>query len=262
MGQGGKDRIMFKADFNKTSDGAASKVAFLNKNPLGYFIMSMMAGAYIGIGVLLAFTAGGLLTGQPYAKVIMGLSFGVALSLVVMAGAELFTGNNLAMAAGVMDRKVTWGDALKLWCVCWIGNLAGGIILGGIYHLTGLCTGQVADFMVSAAAAKMGAGAVQLFARGILCNYLVCLAVWCAGRAASDAGKLIMVFWCLFAFITTGFEHSIANMTLFTVALLQPVHDAVTLGGFAFNMLFVTLGNIIGGAVFVALPYYIAGRRD
>ena len=179
-----------------------------------------------------------------------------------MAGAELFTGNNLAMAAGILDKKVSWADALKLWCVCWIGNLAGGIILGCIYHLTGLCAGQVADFMVSAAAAKMGAGPMQLFARGILCNYLVCLAVWCAGRASSDAGKLIMIFWCLFAFITTGFEHSIANMTLFTVALLQPAHDAVTIGGFAYNLALVTLGNIVGGAFFVALPYYIAGRRD
>ena len=116
--------------------------------------------------------------------------------------------------------------------------------------------------MVSAAAAKMGAGAVALFARGILCNFLVCLAVWCAGRATSDAGKLIMVFWCLFAFITTGFEHSIANMTLFTVALLQPAHEAVSAGGFIYNLAIVTLGNIAGGALFVAVPYYIAGRRD
>ena len=253
---------MFRTDFVKVSDGAVSKVAFMEKDPLAYFIISMMAGAYIGIGVLLAFTAGGLLTGLPYAKIVMGLSFGVALSLVVMAGAELFTGNNLAMAAGMLDKKVSAADAVKLWCLCWAGNLAGAMLLAGIYSLTGLCTGQVGEFMVSAAAAKMGAGAVALFARGILCNFLVCLAVWCAGRATSDSGKLIMIFWCLFAFITTGFEHSIANMTLFTVALLQPVHEAVSVGGFLYNLVIVTLGNIVGGALFVAAPYYIAGRRD
>ncbi len=253
---------MFRNDYIKTSDGAAAKVSFMNKDPLAYFVMSMMAGAFIGVGVLLAFTAGGLLTGFPYAKVVMGLSFGVALSLVVMAGAELFTGNNLAMAAGLLDKKVTWKDALKLWCICWTGNLLGSMIFAGIYSLTGLCTGQVAEFMVSAAAAKMGAGAMALFARGILCNFLVCLAVWCAGRATSDAGKLIMVFWCLFAFITTGFEHSIANMTLFTVALLQPVHEAVSIGGFFYNLILVTLGNMVGGILFVAVPYHIAGRRD
>ena len=253
---------MFRNDYTRTSDGAAAKVAFMNKDPLAYFVMSMLAGAYIGIGVLLAFTSGGLLTGLPYARIVMGLTLGVALSRLVMAGAELFTGNNLAMAAGLLDKKVTWKDALKLWCICWLGNLAGGILLGSIYHLTGLCTGPVAEFIVSAAGAKMGAGAAALFARGILCNFLVCLAVWCAGRASSDSGKLIMIFWCLFAFITTGFEHSVANMTLFTVALLQPVHEAVTAGGFIYNLAIVTLGNIAGGALFVAVPYYIAGRRD
>ena len=253
---------MFRTDFEKISDGAVSKASFMKRDPLGYFVVSMLAGAYIGIGVLLAFTSGGLLTGLPYARIVMGLTFGVALSLVVMAGAELFTGNNLAMAAGLLDKKVSAADAIKLWCLCWIGNLAGGMLLAVIYHLTGLCTGPVAEFMVSAAGAKMGAGAAALFARGILCNFLVCLAVWCAGRASSDSGKLIMVFWCLFAFITTGFEHSIANMTLFTVALLQPVHEAVTAGGFCYNLAVVTLGNIVGGALFVALPYYIAGRRD
>ena len=253
---------MFRNDYDKTSDGAAAKVSFMNRDPLAYFVVSMLAGAYIGVGVLLAFTSGGLLTGAPYARIVMGLTFGVALSLVVMAGAELFTGNNLAMAAGLLDRKVSWKDAIKLWCVCWIGNLAGGMLLAGIYSLTGLCSGTVSEFMISAAAAKTGAGALALFARGILCNFLVCLAVWCAGRASSDAGKLIMVFWCLFAFITTGFEHSIANMTLFTVALLQPAHEAVTVGGSFYNLLIVTLGNMVGGTLFVALPYYVAGRKD
>ena len=120
---------MFRNDYTRTSDGAAAKVAFMNKDPLAYFVVSMLAGAYIGIGVLLAFTSGGLLTGLPYARIVMGLTFGVALSLVVMAGAELFTGNNLAMAAGLLDKKVSWKDALKLWCVCWVGNLAGGMLL-------------------------------------------------------------------------------------------------------------------------------------
>ena len=253
---------MYRGDFSRISDGAVSKSAMLGRDPGGYFVLSMLAGAYIGIGVLLAFTIGGLLAGQPYAKVAMGLSFGVALSLVVMAGAELFTGNNLAMAAGVLDKKVKWSDLAKLWIICWLGNLAGGIILGVIYHFTGLGTGAVGEFMASAAAAKMGAGAAALFTRGILCNFLVCLAVWSASRASSDAGKLIMIFWCLFAFITTGFEHSIANMTLFTVALLEPSGQAVSLGGACFNLILVTLGNIVGGALMVAVPYWIAGRKD
>ena len=253
---------MFKPDFDKTANGSVSKINMLKKDPLGYFVLSMMAGAFIGIGVLLAFTLGGQLDGAPYTKLVMGLSFGVALSLVVMAGAELFTGNNMVMTMGVLGKKISFGDAVKLWVICWLGNLAGAIVLALIYHLTGLCAGGVATFMASAAAAKMSAGIVPLITRGILCNFLVCLAVWCAGRATSDAGKLIMIFWCLFAFITTGFEHSIANMTLMTVALLNPAEQAVSVGGYFYNLLFVTLGNIIGGAVFVAVPYYVASRKD
>ena len=253
---------MFRPDFDKTAGGSVSKINMLKKDPLGYFVLSMMAGAFIGVGVLLAFTIGGQLDGAPYTKLVMGLSFGVALSLVVMAGGELFTGNNMVMTMGVLGKKISIGDAVKLWVICWIGNLAGAIVLALIYHLTGLCTGAVASFMAYGAYAKMSAGIVPLITRGILCNFLVCLAVWCAGRATSDAGKLIMIFWCLFAFITTGFEHSIANMTLMTVALLNPAEQAVTIGGYFYNLLFVTLGNIIGGAVFVALPYYVASRKD
>ena len=252
---------MYKEDFSKLSDSAVAKLAFMKSNRPGYFVMSMLAGAYIGIGVLLAFTAGGLLVGQPNARIVMGLTFGVALSLVVMAGAELFTGNNLVMAAGLLDKKVSIVDTLRLWVFCWIGNLCGGFLLGLIYRMTDLSSGQVGAFIVASAAAKMTAGALPLFARGILCNFLVCLAVWSASRATSDAGKLIMIFWCLFAFITTGFEHSIANMTLFSVALLEPYDAAVTFGGFAYNLAIVTLGNIVGGVLFVAVPYHMAGER-
>ena len=242
---------MFKPDFTKTANGSVAKLNMLNTNPLGYIMLSILAGAFIGLGVLLAFTIGGLMAGAPSTKVLMGLSFGVALSLVVMAGAELFTGNNMAMAAGI-----------KLWVVCWIGNLIGGIILGIIYHFTDLGVDAVGTFMATAAAGKMGAGPVALLTRGMLCNFLVCLAVWCAGRATSDAGKLIMIFWCLFAFITTGFEHSIANMTLFTVTVLSPMDQAVSVGGAFYNLGIVTLGNIIGGAIMVAVPYYFASRKD
>ena len=253
---------MFKADFTKTASGAESKTAMLRNNPSGYFILSMLAGAYIGIGVLLAFTLGGQLEGAPYTKLIMGLSFGVALSLVVMAGAELFTGNNMVMAMGILDKRIRLSDGVKLWIICWLGNLVGAVVLAVIYHLTGLGAGAVGTFMASAAAAKMSLGIVPLITRGILCNFLVCLAVWCAGRATSDIGKLIMIFWCLFAFITTGFEHSIANMTLMTIALLNPMEQAVSIGGYFYNLLFVTLGNMIGGIVFVALPYYAASAKD
>lgn len=252
---------MFKEEFEAAANGAVSKYTLLKKNPGGYFVLSMLAGMFIGFGVLLAFTAGGLLAGAPATKLVMGAAFGVALSLVVMAGGELFTGNNMVMAAGILKKKITLSNAVYLWIICWIGNAAGGILLAVLYHLTGLGEGAVGAFMASGALAKMSAAPVALLTRGILCNMLVCLAVWCGFRCKSESGKLIMIFWCLLAFFTTGFEHSIANMTLLTVALLRPAGEAVTVGGWFYNLALVTAGNMIGGICLVALPYF-AGARE
>lgn len=249
---------MFHEEYMAAVKAAEGKCKLLKNNPLGYFLLSMLAGSFIGFGVLLTNSIGAQLQGAPYTKLILGLSFGIALSLVVMAGAELFTGNNLVMAAGMLDKKVTLGQAVKLWCVCWLGNLCGSILLAVVYTLTGLGSGPVGEFMAAAAMGKISAGFVQLLARGALCNMLVCLAVWCGFRAKSDAGKLIMIFWCLFAFITTGFEHSIANMTLLTEVLINPSGQAVTIGGCLYNLVTVTIGNMIGGIVFVAIPYFAA----
>lgn len=124
------------------------------------------------------------------------------------------------------------------------------------FHIT-----TVAEFMAKTAEAKMAAGFLPLLSRGILCNILVCVAVWCGFKCKSEAGKLIMIFWCLFVFITAGFEHSIANMTLLTVGLLEPSTYAVTIGGFVYNLLVVTLGNMIGGILFVAVPYCIIAKQ-
>lgn len=252
---------MFREEYNAVCNAAAAKVALLKNNPLGYFVLSMLAGIYVGFGILLIFTIGGMMTGNPYAKIVMGAAFGIALSLVVMAGAELFTGNNFVMTAGVLKKKVTLADTLKLWFICYIGNLVGSILIGVIYHLTGLNAGNVAEFIASTSATKMSIPAMQLFTRGILCNMLVCLAIWCATKCKSESGKLIMIFWCLFAFITTGFEHSVANMTLLAVGILSPVGQAVTIGGYIYNLVVVSLGNMFGGILMVAIPYFLASKE-
>lgn len=253
---------MFEEEFAAAAAAAGTKAAFLKRNPVGYFLASMLAGAFIGFGVLLAFTIGGLLEGAAYTKVLMGASFGIALSLVVMAGGELFTGNNFVMTAGAVSGTVGWGGAVRLWLVCWLGNLAGAVLLALLFYGTGLTDGAAGAFMASGAAGKMALPPVQLFLRGALCNVLVCLAVWCGFRCKSESGKLIMIWWCLFAFITCGFEHSIANMTLLTIALLEPAGAAVSAGGWLYNLLVVTAGNMAGGILLAAAPYaVIAGCR-
>ena len=253
---------MFKDEYAAMVKGADGKLALLKNNPLGYFMLSMLAGAYIGFGVIISNTIGSSLQGEPIAKMCSGLAFGIALSLVVICGGELFTGNNMVLISSVYAKERSFPEVLKLWIVCWIGNLLGAIVLGGLYTLTGYGAKDVGAFMISASAAKMTAGFVQLLARGILCNILVCLAVWAGFRTKSDAAKLIMIMWCLFAFVASGFEHSIANMTLFSIALFNGGGEGVSVLGALYNLGTVTLGNIIGGAVFVAVPYFLAQRES
>jgi nitrite transporter NirC len=113
-------------------------------------------------------------------------------------------------------------------------------------------------FVLNTTTTKMSLPFTTLFVRGILCNWLVCLAVWCAQRTQSESARLVMIFWCLFAFIGAGFEHSVANMTLLAIALFQPHGDAITWMGYVQNLVPVTLGNIVGGAIFVGALYWFA----
>lgn len=253
---------MFAETFDLAVQTAKKKVAFLHKKPGGYFLSSMLAGMYVGLGIFLIYTIGGYLAGQPYVKLLMGVCFGIALSLVMMAGSELFTGNNLMMMAGMMRGAVAPGAAVKLWVVCYLGNWAGSIVVALLAYGAGIATGPVGEFIAATAVTKMSIPLVSLFLRGVLCNILVCLSVWCTLRLTSDSGKLIMIFWCLFAFITTGYEHSIANMSLLTLSLLSPMGADVSLSGYFYNILVVTLGNMVGGICFVALPYGLISKED
>ncbi|MDO5114770.1 MAG: formate/nitrite transporter family protein [Synergistaceae bacterium] len=252
---------MFQDEFQAVASAAKAKSRFLEGNPSGFFVSSMLAGAYIGFGILLIFTVGGLLAGASCTKIVMGLSFGVALSLVIIAGAELFTGNVFVMTSGYLVKKVGMGETVKLWLVCWFGNLAGSALLALLFWGSGLASGGVGAFIANGAAGKVSLAPLPLFLRGVLCNILVCLAVWCGFRCKSESAKLIMIFWNLFAFITCGFEHSIANMTLLTIALLQP--EGIAVSGWLYNLLTVTAGNMAGAILCLAVPYFIiSGKKE
>lgn len=252
---------MFAEEYMATAQGALAKATMVRKNPLGYFLLSSLAGAYIGFGILLSFTVSGTLGSLPITKVAMGLSFGIALSLVIIAGAELFTGNAFVMYNGLRMKTVTVRDVVTLWVLCYLGNWFGAIVLSTVFYAALGPVGAVGNALAAAAATKMSLPPLVLFARGILCNILVCLAVWCGFRTKNDAAKLIMVFWCLYAFFTCGFEHSVANMTVLTVAIMAPFDAAVSLGGYLYNLFFVTLGNIVGAIAFLSIPYGIGALK-
>lgn len=249
------------------ASAARSKANLLRHSPRQYLVLSLLAGAYVGLGIVLIFAIGAPLAaaGSGATKAVMGASFGVALTLVIFAGSELFTGNNLVMTVGALSRTVTPGALGRVWAVSFAGNLIGSMLLALATALSGVLSRAPAkEFVLSVVAAKMSAPLPELFFRAVLCNALVCLAVWMGMRAKDETARLLLIFWCLFAFIGAGFEHSVANMTLLTLGLLLP-HDPnlITWAGFARNLLVVTAGNIVGGAVFIGLPYwYVAqGQR-
>lgn len=252
---------MYEQEIENVLQAAEKKHLFLKNNPLGYFLSSMLAGMFVGVSIILIYTIGGLLNGADSTRIIMGICFGVSLSLVVFAGSELFTGNHFVMSIGSFHGRVRWVDTLKIWVVCFFGNLAGSILVAYLYHLTGLANGQVGSFILSVSQSKMSASFITLFTRGILCNILVCVAVWCTYRCKEEVAKLILIFWCLFVFITSGFEHSVANMSLLAIALFTELSDSISIMGYLYNIIVVSFGNLIGGTLFMAIPYYLIGLQ-
>ncbi|MCC6141309.1 MAG: formate/nitrite transporter family protein [Nitrospira sp.] len=251
---------MHHADHERIAGVAKKKVGFLDTSLGGYLVLSAMAGIYLGFGIALIFSVGGPLAaaGSPAVKLVMGASFGIALTLVIFAGSELFTGNNMVGAIGGLSRSVTWGEVFQLNFWSWFGNLVGSLALAWLVVESGVfAKGPTSEMIQKVAGVKMSLGPWELFVRGILCNWLICLAVWTAGRTTNDAAKIMLIFWCLFAFIGIGFEHSIANQSFLGMALFMPHDAAVSWAGFWYNQLFVVLGNIVGGGLFVGGLYWL-----
>ncbi|WP_051899016.1 formate/nitrite transporter family protein [Sciscionella sediminilitoris] len=243
---------------------AESKVASL-RSPGRYLVSAMLAGAYIGVAVVLMCTAAGALNAahSPWTKLVQGLVFGVALTLVVFAGAELSTGNMMTMVQGISGRRTSVPAGIAVILFAFLGNLIGSVLFAWLVHASGVLTAggtTSAAMLAGLVKAKAAESAGALFLRGVLCNFLVCLAVWTAARTRSDGAKLALIFWCLLAFITSGFEHVVANMTVFSLGMFDGANGA-TLGTFANNLLFVGLGNLVGGGLLVGASYGLLGTE-
>lgn len=237
---------------------AREKRNLLYADPTAFLITALLAGAYVGVGIVLIFTLGQ--TADPsWRNLVMGASFGIALTLVVFAGSDLFTGHTMYGAHGYLAGSVGLSEVAAMWITSWAGNLAGSVLLAILVVVGGggILFPEVETSLIQAVAAKKMAGtAPALIAKGILCNWLVCLALWTSARVTSDTAKCILIFWCLFAFIAAAFEHSVANMTVFSLALLWPHGAGISIRGAAWNLLWVTLGNLLSGTLFLGWAYW------
>ncbi|MCA9471518.1 MAG: formate/nitrite transporter family protein [Nitrospirales bacterium] len=251
---------MFKSDIERIMQLARQKVEYLDRSPLGYVVLSILAGVYLGFGITLIFSVGSPFAAEGAAgvKLIMGASFGVALTLVLFAGSELFTGNNMICAVGGLSKAISWTNVGWIFFWSYIGNAIGSLGIAWLVVQSGvLGNGAKIDLLMTVASMKMSLSGWDLFVRGVLCNWLVCLAVWMALRTKSEAARIMLIFWCLFAFVGSGFEHSIANQSLLGMALLLPHGQDISMFGFLWNQVFVGAGNLVGGAVFVGASYWL-----
>ena len=233
-------------------------------------LLGIAAGAFISFG---AFAAISISAGwpDPWAssglnKAAMAAVFTVGLILVVLTGAELFTGNNMFLAVSVLEKKSTVTELLRNWSIVFLANFAGALIIicliaGGHFLSDGSTVTAMGEKALAIGEAKVSLSFSAAFFRAIACNWLVCLAVWLASAAKDVVGKIFGCFFPIMAFVLSGFEHSVANMFFIPAAMTVP-GNTITLAEFLLgNLLPVTLGNIIGGGVFVGMLFWGAYLR-
>ena len=232
------------------------------------FVSAMLAGAFIGFGAMYFCTFLGDTTMAFGAqRLIGGLCFCLGLCLVLCCGAELFTGNVL-MACAKASGKISFGGMFRNWGIVWVGNLAGSLLAMAIVYLSnlqGMNGGEVGNAFVSVAAGKVALEPVTLFFKAVLCNILVCLAVWIGFSSKTTADKVLGILLPISAFVACGFEHCVANMFFLPMGLVLNgvgfgAAGAVTLGGVAYNLVLATAGNIVGGLL-VGLAYWFVYHK-
>ncbi len=226
------------------------------------FVLAILAGAYIALGALfftLVVTDSTLGAGPT--RFLGGVAFSLGLILVVIAGAELFTGNAL-MVISLVDGKISLRGLLRNWTIVFAGNFLGALTIALFVVLADVMTSDaLSEKVTEIAQSKLQLSSTQAFFRGILCNILVCLAVWMSFAARTVTGKVAVIIPPIAAFVGVGFEHSVANMYVVPVAMLGGNIDLDLPALFA-NLVFVTLGNIVGGGLLVAVSYWVIFQRN
>jgi nitrite transporter len=245
-------------DAIKAVEAGKSKADLLIQQPVRYLLRSSLAGLYLSLVVMVYWSLQHGLSNSPFGKVIASAFFGVGLSIIVFTQSELFTSNCFYLAISSLAQRTTWRQAGCVWIASWIGNLLGALALGLVFHQAGVFAALPTEHALYVGAQhKVHHSAAALFWKGVLANWIVCLAVWKALRLKEELAKIVSIIFVVFTFLYLGFEHSIANMGTFGFALLGGA--ALTLAEVARNLFFSTIGNLVGGAVLVGGVYGVLG---
>lgn len=245
-------------------------------------LLGLMAGAFIAFGGATSSAAIHNISNQGVAKALAGAIFPVGFMMIVFVGGELFTGDCL-MLAGVVDKRFSALQLIKTLIIVWLSNMAGAILIATLVYYSGLLdytSGALGAFTIKVAYGKCTITPFKAICSGILCNILVCIAVLMATAARDIAGKVWAIFFPICAFVVGGWEHCVANMFYIPAGIIAATNDtyvakaeelygitaaqisaSVNVGGFISNLIPVTIGNILGGMVFVALPLYVIHKK-
>lgn len=253
---------MYYSDVKKLTDSSESKVNIADSSLIKYFGRAAMAGIFILLATILSNVVGAVLSkNYPEAAKISGAAlFCFAIIAIVFFGGELFTGNNLVMFVGLINKKVSLKATLKIWIYSFIGNFIAIFVFSYIFVASGASLEIIKPYIEPIISAKVDLSVIQLIFRGILCNFIVCLAVYSGIRLKSETGKMILMFFCVFTFVVAGFEHSIANLALFSIGYFA--FGSIPLAGALNNLLWVVIGNIIGGGVLLGGLIHISSIKD
>jgi len=246
--------------------------------PLGKMILlGIMAGAMIAIGAATSGAAAHSVENVGLSRLVAGAIFPVGLMLITFIGGELFTGNCLT-AMGAMDKRFSWGKVVRDLVIIWFSNLVGALLMVALTYFSGnldYSAGLLGAYSIKVALGKTTITVAKGITSGIMCNILVCAAILMATAAKDIGGKIWAIFFPIMAFVVGGFEHCVANMYYIPMGILAAQNETyvakaveaygisadqfanISIGGFLANQIPVTIGNIIGGMIFVALPCYL-----
>ncbi len=252
---------MFKGEVEQLSNAAVDKYGRADRRTGQYMMAAVFAGFFIFVATILSNIMSAILTDVNWAlaRLMGAFLFSIAIILIVFIGGELFTGNNMTMAFGIYTRKVKAREACRVWLLSYIGNFIGVIFMCVLFYFSGAQHDLLVGYYSSVIPGKLGLGLTEYLLRGVLCNFLVCLAVFTGVRMKTESGKIAVMICVISSFVIAGFEHSIANMSTFSLA-------AMYLGGLpwlevAKSMVMVTLGNMIGGGLLFAYPIFFMTKE-
>jgi formate/nitrite transporter len=259
-----------------TDEAIKTGVKKAHSSPVQLLVLGALAGMFIALGAYSAAVVSHSIDNYGISKFAAAIVFPVGLMLVLICGGELFTGNTLMLVA-FLEKKIKLKELLRNWGIVYFSNLIGAIIIGVLLYLSGALDvngGKLAGYAIKVAALKGGINFWQGFASGIICNILVCIAVWGAYAAKDIVGKIFVIWFPVMAFILTGTEHCVANMYYFSAGMLAKINPAyielshvgnkianISIGNIVGNLIPVTFGNIVGGSIFVGMLYWLTYKQ-